>query len=1321
VADQRPIDLTVTALNPTKVVSVRMFRAKMLDGLVGRAVRTTPDFVANVPFDIDDLEATDAAVLGGVNFDRPGSSAADVIRRHSQGNPLNWQRSGDTDYLKNLRTFRRNAKQLYVDGVGELLGAVTDPAMFNQQVLQVDLTPFTTVSSITRDLSFGNRCGLNVSLIGLRATQNADPSFQVEQDLGDNLEAVPRENDVIEIIAEYPDGRLDRWFLGLVSVVEYEEQQGTITTVTVTCHGISKLLMLNRMVTDRSITDQFEDGSLPTQTFSMFGGPLREKTVDQIFASLMVGQMAMRVSDDTTSNQGVTTLMLEATVAQEKAKLLDTRVRELTRFVSQNTSEVLVKKEVARRQDEIVTRWAADQPIGFDTILAIERQVQQDLGPRLTQFLSASGPNAIPADEQTDAAEMLLADLSRQRLTKRVERLVNGKDGEILKAGQKKLNQPPDDVRINFTFDLAAFSTISEFQFSYVPLLTMMAVRSRTPAQDDPDANDLDLDQVARFRGRRARAFDLTIQSGFESFFSQLSYPADILNSVRTAAKFAVYENERNQIVCEIPRYNEFGADEDEGELVEDFIILNPQSVKFSRNDTGLLARQDVRGYIPIIPQGEPTIGRFLMGQFTDPAALLRYGMRADDPAYNPNVQSAKDPFSAAVFAAIELTIKNADTRTMEVTFIADRPIRTGRVYFVARTSLERMMGGAPDEVNNAVPVDTDGYIGYLSQAETIVQHGAPTVHKLSLRYVRKARLLALTNGQGQKTGYVANFRVLPDIRGLMDALEQQTKDGTRDPDVLKKTPPPPTTGVVGVLIDEATNDQYYGATIFLPDDGNKKFLSLNFMTLATDFTGDRPNLTTSPWVTHHQSLAPGVVMKPYATPPDACDLSNNRLAVVKVTNSSDGLQRQLINNVALVDLRLRALNAALFMTQQVGSGNSLIPAPPIKRTVFEVLYVPNEVVNRHYRLVGLGGLRMTIVSIFHSASKTVLNSVINGTNITGFDTGVLVGDFSIVSGVSFKASDPAPHFAVLRFTRRNVNNAAPSYTVTVAQLQAATNVVASVVGTVSSIPPATVQAIIDDLSSLPSDDQTQSIFVPVVFHNLGPTNKDAFLNVVDPGIPLSIYDAAYDFPSGDFKFTTSPLTFSGVHVSSTFRFSGVLPVPAGTETRGNDQLKHGEGNALDVTVFPWIARTGIRLKPMSIYVLDPAYGGAVEAGEHAHSPVYQGGRMLTAPVRVQVIAPAPPAPAPAPFQVAQGEIGLSPTVTGQAADCAAKNERVAAPVQDLKALGGALHVVKKSSSVERTVAQTAFQGLVDSLGINTVFAITDLHDNDRVFWHVGA
>lgn len=1248
-----PVVFTPTSINPTKISSIKLYRAKLLDRLVGKAIPIAPQEPVNVPFDVDDLEAYDDAVLSGVlDAQYPARQAAENIRAAGALNPLNWQRSGDSNYLEHLRTFRRSIKAQYATEIRKLVGAVDDASTFEDEVLMIDLTPFTSVTSLARDLEFGNRCALNVSLAEARSKQIATPLFRVEQQLILNLEAVPRENDVIEVFAQYPDGRPDRMFLGLVSVVEFTEQRGEITNIAVTCYGLSKLLQINKMVVDRAVVDQFEDGAIPQTGLSVIaGGSFYEKTVDQIFTSLMLSQMAATPSMNTLTSAR-TRLMVEATLATESRSTAEARVRELLRFVSKNT-EIQLDQAYEKNRKKAYDQVTAEDRLGERSVDVVKDAVQSVVDPATVKFLVD-----LPVTEsQEDALNILLYRLADVQYARRLEILTS--EGGLIEQALKNEGDR-EAVRIDFTFDQNAFTSESEFQLIYVPLITAMAVR----AQSDVWIGQKGV--IARFSGRRARAYELMIRNSFRVFFSQISGPNEVLNEVRSKAKFVVYENEIGQIVCEIPRYNEFGADPDE--KVEDFIILNPARMTLSHDDVNLMARQDIQGYQPLISPSNEAVGRFTMGQFTDPAVLVRYGMRVTEPAYNPNVASLTDRASPYLLAAVELVVKNARTRTLTVEVTADRQYHPGRLYFVARESLERMIG-APRSFERSEPLQINGYVGYLQNYETRYQHGSPIAHVLTFLWVRKARLLPVFDKVGHAVNYVANFRYLPDIGGFMDVLEKLRREGKLSDGAFGEQAIEPPQGTAEILLDSQTNERYYAALMTLED--NVSLLSLKFLYPPGQQQQAR-RVTTSSFQLHHQYLAPA-------------NGTSDRLAVIKVGNTGEGLQRALVNSVSYIDLRVRALNIAAVASTNLRP-NSLsqnIPELQAKRVIFQGIYIPNESINAYYRLAGLRGLKMTLIHL-RNENKNISAQTIGPKVVTEeSDAGLLWGDFSVASGKPYRLDSTAPNFVILRFTpRRTVpNEYKTTFVASRDDIVRETNYIARVASAATSgqVDTTVVQ---DVVSGLSAEDPETLQYVVAIFH--GPYNAStALLDLVDPGIPLSVYDAAYD-------------------IVSTFKFPSTVAIKEDASTLGEDQQKHAQGNAIDLTIFPWMARTGLRLKPHKPYVLQSEYCAQVEKGTHLHSAI-NASAMVPPPIHVRIqVSPPPP-----------------PTKEEM---LAGRYFSVYKPERSFRALSelcSKVRVVRKDSTDEVAVAEQAFQKMLEDTGIYPYMQLTDLHENDRRLWHL--
>ena len=1202
-ADTTPKSFSPKILNQTKIVSVKVFRARLIDSLIGRSISINQDSNTNVAFDIDDLESSDDdAILDATN----GLDILDNIKRVSKRDPLNWQNVTDPQYKSRLTTFRRGLKKLFTDEINtNLLGDISKLNTLTNSLQEIDITEMVTIQSIQRDMNFGNSCVLNLSLTRFRELKSEKKLIE---------EAIPRENDVIEIIAQYPDGRKDRLFLGLVSVVDQEERHGTLTSIVLTVFGISKLLSINHVVTDRAIVSQYEDGSLVQTGLSVFqGGSFAEKTVDQIFLSLMGSQLAL-IPEITTGTSQRTILLVEITLIGNRIATIDARISELSNTLS------------GQALNEVGNEFNIKEPLA---IAAITRKT--DIGSRkrsiqsLEDEISASfvetnfAQNPVFATERQDMITLLVLRLLRSQFNRRV--VILRAILPTLEVGET-VDEKRSLIKFSFEFENDAFTNLETFQTLYIPLITMMAVRNRKLIEDKKGFSNEDFENrvVAKFSGRRSRAFDLMIKNGFRLFFSQLDTPERILREIRSKAKFVVYENESNQIVCEIPRYNEFGKDDPkEGErnfnLVEDindFIIFNPLAFRVRRQDINLRTRADIRGYAPFLGDLGERTGTLTMGQYTDTAVMAKYGMRVDPPTYNPNVNTIEKIISPFMMAAIELTNKNAETRSIEVEVAADRGYKLGRMYFINRKSLEKFAGGFLSK-GKSEPLEIQGYVGYLYGYNTNVSVGRVITHRLIFRYVRKARLISIRNSDGSFETFGANFRILPDINGLMDILDSEVARGVRSLDVFGRVPLPTPPATAEIQTSTVTGERFYQTDFLIAPSykGNDRdFFTLNFLSSENPGKIDVLSrgsrfISTSIRASHHKDLPPN-------------NAASKKVAVIKVDNTTEGMQASLIQELHALDLRLRPLNRYLFTTEARPFEDPILSPNKandlkIKKDIFKAIYIPNFTVNRFYRISGLTGFDMNIINLNRTQDNVVGIVNKNHPKIGTLQKGLLFEDFVIESGDPIRLKDAKPHFVILRAIFRgnqNTINLAVLGNDIKKEINTLRGIVENVTG--GAITSAEVEAIITQFSP-PTNDQFP-VFIPAIFE--GPINTNDIMKNLDPGFPLTIFDAAYDgFPPPDsLKFEVS-----------TFRFPGVVTLedPDSKGEAGGGELAHAGGLAIDVSLVPYFATTGIVLAPHNPYILSGSYNPIQNSGL-LHGPIYNGQGSILTPIPTEFTTPGP-------------------------------------------------------------------------------------------------
>lgn len=815
------LSATRELFNNTKVKSIRVTRAKFLDSedpkrIYGlRLPVEAAEPTAPVPFDIDDLDLSDDKILELIKNPTTSSETIknirDVIRRimiDQKANVLHWEGTiQEATYRNKLREFiialreayKERNKKLFegVDAIRNLSPEQQEEELKDLFLIQ-DITQFSSITKYVRNMSFNNELMLSVSLTKLR-----------EQ--GAALQFIPKENDAVQMILEYPDGRTER-FLGLISGVADIEEYGQLTSLSLIVFGFSKILSINKMVTDRAVSSQFA-GEITEQLITTWStNAFAASSISEIFLSIMVNQMAMKpkILGDTALDIILSiersfilrTLIprIDASRTLLRSSVVNTRGRPalglVNRFIQENSKDKPSLEKIVRSK--------------ADKIDAITDTVSSLL-KAITQIRSDFGKISPPNDKELN--EILDLTLLRDQLTKRVSNI-------NVEIGRPSFRPDPREITIEFEFDPDAFTFL--FQEIYVPLITMAALRLR---QDETKV-------VARFRGKTALAFDVATRTSLRLFFSQLNTPMSLLDSVKKTAKFFVYENEDNEIICEMPRYNEFTADE--GENLDDFIIVNPLHSEIGRQDMNLITRIDTKMYVLI--SGVQPFGSLTSRQYTDPAVLGRYGLRVTDPIHNPNAQTRS---VAALYSALEVTEHNALTRILTANVSGNRKYKLGRLYFIARKSLDQKVGQGievvrrksltetiPQELGaeislgeetvvskNLEEIPLDGYVGYLDSIETTTNYGGLIEHKLSFTYVRKSRLLT---ENGKILG--ANFKILPDISALIDALDAALKSGAIPPNELQSQTQIPTEIAEADKIDSSVGLVYVTPDITTAD-----------------------------------------------------------------------------------------------------------------------------------------------------------------------------------------------------------------------------------------------------------------------------------------------------------------------------------------------------------------------------------------------------------------------------------------------------------------------------------------------------------------------
>lgn len=259
----------------------------------------------------------------------------------------------------------------------------------------------------------------------------------------------------------------------------------------------------------------------------------------------------------------------------------------------------------------------------------------------------------------------------------------------------------------------------------------------RSPGSDttgqSPGANIvLDTEARAILHHGNHRTYNRMIATGFENFFSQMDTPSAILDEIRGATYYNVFEARDGTIVCSPPRYNKIevstlssGAsseitkknvttgDRDINTIftyntekktwrfnrTADFVIRNEDMVvdiDVIKNDLNLETRVDTQYTWPLVGVNE-----FPGGSYTDPDLLIRFGLRTGGPVNNPNVRNEAQ---ARLFSPIILGLSNASSRAADVPVRDNQEYQTGKLYYMeAVNAVGHLIGHDITDAHSAV------------------------------------------------------------------------------------------------------------------------------------------------------------------------------------------------------------------------------------------------------------------------------------------------------------------------------------------------------------------------------------------------------------------------------------------------------------------------------------------------------------------------------------------------------------------------------------------------------------------------------------------
>ena len=761
------------SLQSTYIRSIKVYRLRFLNEIWGTRLGNNANYY--IPFDTDDLAVPNAALQPLVNDTSNYPTSASLmafIRKEAidKMGALDWPNCTKEDYVGKVKEFVVSLKQLYAKKLKEALTSPWESAMMEQEVGE-----FTSMDQLITDMTFGNSVSLSMSL--LKAEGDSKLGF------------VPRENDVVEITMVYPDGKVHRVFTGLITAVTMQIQYGKMSEIQLSVSGLSKILGLSPMVVDRAIVSLYETSEdinrseivVPWSTTQF-----ANKTVDEIFDYIVTNVLCGYTLDDggNINNFGP----LESKLNAEFSRIGS----EQTGMLSKIEAEIKRCSDSYKRfggDPEVVNKVVISSTGNYGVVTGVNKGGRRISLSDYASQLAAGMFNSIGLPPSTidtlieqmsnnteimgkiNSSDLESGDTSMGTATDRgirgqelavallVKAELEARKGIYIPDSITRLKGMHESksfaVNMRYKFDTGVLTDDSLLQLIYIPLITLIALRNH---QTDQDGNPGSV--VARFQGKRSAVYEQTIRDSLQMYFSQLQTPAEVMDTMRKTSKYVMYENEDNQIVGEIPRYNDFSADEKSGETINDFIIFNYNGFQHTRQDNDMLSRLDTKLYWNIVKAPETS---FFTGRYIDYAAMAKYGMRTDAPTMNINAITRAGMF---MYSAIELINRNASTRALKLTVVANRKYRVGRLYFIADDLTELKVGVAPTGAqefgsntyaNDGKLEDADGYVGYLTSINTTMTYGQPIEHTLGFNYVRRAKLMTDTTVSGGRIA--ANFK----------------------------------------------------------------------------------------------------------------------------------------------------------------------------------------------------------------------------------------------------------------------------------------------------------------------------------------------------------------------------------------------------------------------------------------------------------------------------------------------------------------------------------------------------------------------------------
>ena len=553
---------------------------------------------------------------------------------------------------------------------------------------------------------------------------------------------VIEENDIVEIRVKYvtnqgdkpykmtescfiDDNGFQRTFIGFVTAVSRTFKYGKQESVSLQCHGLSKMFHIydanftpSLSTSEASVNDPnpiFELGlEMSNLSFSLWGNRFNDMHAYDIFNYFMSSAMFSSSTQYYTKRKAELNEKLAKAQAYLKAIPVDT-----------NTDAGTATTAIDRRDAQEEVAKVAKEITGLQLRINDLAKNHAAVDALLTRNLSATLSGEIKPPKGLDV----------QLYTS---------DTHIL----------PDNLSFQTINSIPVLMSLAR---TYASSRHLGAVtKDNKPVKSKVKSGDMaDIKALSGVFGSVEQGFNvpykLLMQTAFNQFYPELKKPSHIFADLRAATFLEIFEDRPGVLRMRPPKYNIMNLNLD----IKDFpslgeqsafalavpggtaqvngeYVISPQdvlSVAVARNDAAILTRADHTWTLPL-SNSQALPGH--TGHYTDPAYISKYGLRTTGPLQHPMAMS---PMIASYLSAIALATRNGAVRTVALSVMNNKEYQIGRLYYIP-VSIPYTKG------KDAVV--SKGIVGYLQDIKTQFTYNNPPSHSLTLTHVRQAEILEM-------------------------------------------------------------------------------------------------------------------------------------------------------------------------------------------------------------------------------------------------------------------------------------------------------------------------------------------------------------------------------------------------------------------------------------------------------------------------------------------------------------------------------------------------------------------------------------------------